>query len=86
MALSYLRAFLQKTRNITRAMACIIAERSGAFMTTLLLLAALLSPLGVTAQARMGVVSGQLSSRDGQSVAGVRIGAMAVPEPNVPVT
>jgi len=34
----------------------------------------------------VGSVSGQLSSKNGQSVSGIRISAMAVPEPGVPVT
>jgi TonB family protein len=48
----------------------------------LLLIATLFFPEFTPAQVRTGVVTGQLLSRNGQTVAGVRMSAMAVPEPN----
>ncbi|HET9132062.1 MAG TPA: carboxypeptidase-like regulatory domain-containing protein, partial [Terriglobia bacterium] len=56
-------------------------------MNVLLLIAALVLP-SMTPQfgpVPVGSVSGQLSSKNGQSVSGIRISAMAVPEPGVPL-
>ena len=58
-------------------------------MNVLLLIAALVLPAVVPQGAPAlpgGSVSGQLIAKDGQPVPGVRISAMAVPEPNVPVS
>src|SRR4030095_14948098 len=53
-------------------------------MKTLAFILAMLVPGGLQAQVVPGIVTGQLLSREGQPVAGVRISAMAVPESNIP--
>ena len=55
-------------------------------MKKLVLMAALLLPAFVLAQLSTGTIAGQLLTREGQPAAGVRVSAMAVPDPGVPVT
>ena len=61
------------------------ATTEGQFMAAFLLISSLLVQAFAN-QARNGVVTGQITSRDGQSVTGIRISAMAIPEGNVPTT
>src|SRR5687767_7608594 len=62
-------------------MMCVLFPRRHS-VKQLLLIATLFFPEFTPVQVRTGVVTGQLLSRNGQTVAGVRMSAMVVPEPN----
>lgn len=54
-------------------------------MKTLAFIMALLIPVAVSGQVVTGSVTGQLLPKEGQTIAGVRISAMAVPDGNIAV-
>jgi TonB family protein len=59
---------------------------SKGLMKKLLLVVALGASSVFATQLQTGTVSGQILSREGQAASGIRVSAMAVPEPGVPVT
>jgi protocatechuate 3,4-dioxygenase beta subunit len=55
-------------------------------MKKLLVVVVLFASTGLGAQLSTGTISGQILSREGQPAAGIRVSAMAVPEPGIQVT